>query len=208
MGDRQVCTPRYDAGMKVDTVVRERTDARERILAAAYDLFSHRGIQAVGADEVIRQAGVAKATLYRHFPSKDDLVIAFLERREDLWTNGWVAAESHKRGSTPEERLVAIFDLFDEWFHREGFEGCSFINVLLELGSDHRAGAASVDHLLNIRSIVARRAEEAGLVDPESFAHSWHILMKGSIVANAEGDPEAARRAQSMARLLIERHRH
>lgn len=181
--------------------------ARERILDSAYELFSRRGIRDVGVDEVIERATVAKATLYRHFPSKDDLVAAFLERREQRWTQEWVEAEASRRGRTPEERLLAIFDLFDEWFRREDFEGCSFINVLLEMGTHHPAGRASADHLENIRSIVRRFAEEAGLRDAGSFAHSWHILMKGSIVAAAEGDAEAARRAQSMGRRLIDQHR-
>jgi AcrR family transcriptional regulator len=183
------------------------SEARERILESSYDLFSRRGIRDVGVDEVIENAGVAKATLYRHFPSKDDLVLAFLERREQLWTREFVEAGLESRGGTPEERLLAIFEVFDEWFRREDFEACSFINVMLELGPEHPAGGASVRHLENIRSIVRRLAEEAGLRDPASFAHSWHILMKGSIVAAAEGDVEAARRARSMARQLIEQYR-
>ncbi|HMC06836.1 MAG TPA: helix-turn-helix domain-containing protein [Solirubrobacterales bacterium] len=181
--------------------------ARERILESAYELFSRRGIRDVGVDEVIETAGVAKATLYRHFPSKDDLVLAFLQRREQLWTRDFVEAGARERGGTPEERLLAIFDVFDEWFRRDDFEACSFINVMLELGPEHPAGGASVRHLENIRSIVCQLAEEAGLRDPASFAHSWHILMKGSIVAAAEGDVEAGRRAASMGRSLIEQHR-
>jgi AcrR family transcriptional regulator len=191
----------------VETIPHAKPDARERILDTAYELFSRRGIRDVGIDEVIERAGVAKATLYRHFPSKNDLVIAFLERREELWTLAWVEAEAKRLGTTPEDQLLAIFELFDEWFHREDFEACSFINVLLEMGPEHRVGQASVRHLASIRSIVGRLAEEAGLGDPASFAHSWHILMKGSIVAAAEGDAEAAKRARSMARLLIEQHR-
>jgi AcrR family transcriptional regulator len=182
-------------------------EARERILDSSYELFSHRGIQAVGVDEVIENAGVAKATLYRHFPSKDDLVLAFLERREELWTHELVEEGAKSRGSTPEEQLLAIFDVFDEWFRREDFEACSFISVLLEMGPQHPAGRASMRHLENIRSIVRQLAEEAGLQDPASFAHSWHILMKGSIVAAAEGDLEAARRARAMARQLINEYR-
>ena len=191
----------------VADITQTKRDARERILDTAYELFSRRAIHDVGVDEVIERAGVAKATLYRHFPSKDDLVIAFLEAREERWTLAWVEAEARRRGSTPEEQLLAIFELFDEWFHRDDFEACSFINVLLELGPTHRAGQASVRHLASIRSIVGRLAEEAGLRDPASFAHSWHILMKGSIVAAAEGDAEAAKRARSMGGLLLEQHR-
>jgi AcrR family transcriptional regulator len=181
--------------------------ARERILDASYELFSRRGIRGVGINEVIERAGVATATLYRHFASKDELVLAFLETREQRWTHGLVEAEAQKRGADPEQRLLAIFDVFDDWFHREDFEACSFINVLLEMGPHHPAGCASVEHLDHIRSIVRRFADEAGLRDTESFARSWHILMKGSIVSAAEGDVEAALRGKSMARLLIDQHR-
>ena len=158
---------------------------------------------------MIERAGVAKATLYRHFRSKDDLVLAFLEQREQVWTREWVEAEARRRGRTPEEQLLAIFDLFDEWFQQDDFEGCSFVNVLLEFGggNDHPLGRASAAHLENIRSIVRTLAEEAGLRDPASFALSWHILMKGSIVQAGEGDHQAAKRAKSMGRLLIEQHR-
>ena len=191
----------------LEPVTQPKPSARERILEAAYQLFARRGIRYVGVDEVIDRAGVAKATLYRHFSSKDDLVIAFLELREERWTMDWVEAEARQRGTTPEERLLAIFALFDDWFHRRDFEACSFINVLLEMGSAHPTGKASVRHLANIRTVVRRLAEEAALRDPEPFARSWHILMKGSIVSAAEGDAEAAQRAGSMARLLIEEHR-
>src|ERR687895_2051568 len=146
--------------------LRPAPDARQRILETAYELFSRRGIRDVGIDEVIERAGVAKASLYRHFPSKDELVIAFLERREERWTVAWVEAEARRRGRKPEEQLLAIFELFDEWFHRDDFEACSFINVLLEMGPAHPAGRASIVHLENIRSVVSRLAEEAGLREP------------------------------------------
>ena len=182
-------------------------DARERILATAYGLFARRGIRDVGVDEVVAKADVAKATLYRHFPTKNDLVLAFLERREQLWTKDWVEAEARRRGKTPERSLLAIFDLFDEWFQRDDFEACSFINVLVEMTRSHPAGEASARHLQNIRAVVTALAEEARLRDPEGFALSWHILMKGSIVQAQEGDAQAAKRAKSMAKLLIEQHR-
>jgi len=181
--------------------------ARERILDAAYELFSRRGIHAVGVNDVIERAGVAMATLYRHFPSKDELVLAFLDLREQRWTKDIVEAGAMRRGSNPEERLLAIFDVFDEWFHRDDYEAGSFLRVLLELGPEHPAGGASVRHLEQIRAIVRRLAEEAGLRDTDSFVRSWHILMQGSIVVATEGDTHAAQRAKSMARQLIEQHR-
>lgn len=178
-------------------------EVRRRILDTAYDLFSERGIRAVGIDEVIEKANVAKATLYRHFHSKDDLALAFLQRREQRWTYEWLAADATRRGSTPQEQLLAIFDVFDEWFHRDDFEGCSFINILLEMGPGHPLGAASTTHLQNIRSYLSGLAGQAGIEDPEAFARTWHILMKGSIVSAMEGDHEAAQRAKSLAQLLL-----
>jgi AcrR family transcriptional regulator len=194
------------AGRGSDLATHE-AGARERILETAYELFVQRGFRGVGVEEVIARAGVAKATLYRHFPSKDDLVIAFLELREQRWTLDWVEAEARARGATPEEHLLAIFDLFDEWFHRDDFEASVFINVVLELGTDNRLSQESIRHLANVRAVVRALAKEAGLRDTESFARAWHILMQGSIVAAAEGDTDAAKRAQAMAKVLIAEHR-
>jgi AcrR family transcriptional regulator len=181
------------------------TDARSRILDAAYELFSRRGIRAVGIDAIIRESGVARMTLYRHFGSKDELVLAFLERREQRWTKDWLQHEAERRAADPGERLLAIFDVFDEWFQRDDFEGCAFINVLLE--TTDRASpvrSASTDQLARIRAYVAGLASEAGVADPERLAHKWHILMKGSIVAAGEGDHEAARRAREVAELVLQ----
>jgi AcrR family transcriptional regulator len=184
-----------------------RPAARDRILETAYELFARSGIQAIGVDEIIRRSGVAKATFYHHFASKDDLVLEFLNLREQRWTLDWIEQEARRRAATPEEQLLTIFDLFDEWFHRDDFEADSFVNVLLELGPAHPAGKASIEHLGNVRAIVMKLAEEAGLRATESFTRSWHILMKGSIICAAAGDADAAKRAKMMAKGLIEHHR-
>ncbi len=194
--------------MTETAVATAETKPRQRVLESAYELFSRRGIGAVGIEEVISRASVAKATLYRHFPSKNELVLAFLQRREELWTYGWVEEQARLRGGTPEESLLAIFDLFDEWFHRDDFEGCSFINVMLETADPAgEIGAASAKHLENIRGVIRTLAGEAGLRDVKEFALSFHILMKGAIVQAAEGDLDAAKRSQSMARVLIDQFR-
>ena len=182
-------------------------DAHERIIQASYRLFSRRAVRDVAMDEIVMASGVAKATLYRHFATKDDLVLAFLARREMDWTFDIVEQGARSRSSDPEERLLAIFDVFDDWFQRDDFEACSFINVLLEMGADHPLGRASTVYLANIRSVVSGFAAEAGLTEPEQFALSWHILMKGCIVQAAEGDHLAARRARALGELLIAANR-
>ncbi|WP_328988854.1 TetR/AcrR family transcriptional regulator [Kribbella sp. NBC_01245] len=193
--------------MTVNGAVERKQAPRQRILDTAYQLIARRGVRDVGVEEVIARAGIAKATLYRHFPSKTDLVLAVLEQREQLWTLGLVEAEARRRGATPEDQLLAVFDVFDEWFRSDGFDTCTFVNVLLEMGADHVLGEASIRHLRNIRTVIAGMAREAGLREPEEFARSWHILMKGSIVSAAEGDTEAAMRAQAMAANLIDQFR-
>jgi AcrR family transcriptional regulator len=183
---------------------RSSRGARERILAAAYELFSRKGVRAVGIDEIIVRSGVARMTLYRHFASKEDLALAFLERREDIWTRGWLKNEVERGASDPREQLLLIFDVFGAWFRSPTFEGCSFINVMLEnsdpLDALHQA---SVDHLTVIRSFLEDLARRAGVKNVEDFARKWHLLMKGAIVAATEGDLDAAGRAREIGAILL-----
>jgi AcrR family transcriptional regulator len=180
-------------------------DARERLLTAAYGLFARQGVQAVGVDAIIERSGVARQTMYRHFGSKQDLVLAFMARREEVWTYGWLAAEVRRRTDDPRERLLTIFDVFDEWFRAPEFEGCSFINVMLEHpDGQHPLHRAAAEYLAHIREFISGLATDAGIADPEAFARQWHILMKGSIVAAGEGDHEAALRARGVGTLLLE----
>ena len=182
----------------------QRSDARERILDAAYELFSRHGIRGVGVDQLIHRSGVANATFYRHFASKNDLVRAFLERREQVWTLGTIVAQAETRDETPRGQLLAIFDIFDEWFHAPDYEGDPFITVLLEMGPDHDLGRAALEHLDNVRAKIRSLAERAELRDPEEFARSWQILMKGAIIAARMGDRKAGKRAQEMGLWLIQ----
>lgn len=194
------------AARDTQTLERPRR-GRERILDAAYDLFSRGGVRAIGVDTITAEANVAKMTLYRNFASKSDLALAFLALREERWTVGWVQGEVLRRASTPAGQLLAIFEIFSEWFAREDFEGCAFVTSLLEFedrGDPVRQ--ACVEHLANIRSFVCDLATAAGVADPQRFAAQWHILMKGSIVAAHEGDRDAALAAREMGELLLQRH--
>jgi AcrR family transcriptional regulator len=178
--------------------------ARERLVAAAYDLFSVKGVSQVGVDTILAESGCAKASLYNNFPSKLDLALAFLGERETVWTRGWLEAEIGRRSDDPEGRLLAVFDVFDGWFRRKDFEGCSFINVLLESGQETPVRKAAAIHLERIRGIIRALAEEAGLATPRKFAHAWHMLMKGAIVTAGEGHRDAAKDAKAAARLVLE----
>jgi AcrR family transcriptional regulator len=179
---------------------------RDRILDAAYGLFSRSGVRAIGVDTITAEADVAKMTLYRNFASKNELALAFLALREERWTRGWVQAEVLRRADNPAEQLLTIFEIFSEWFAREDFEGCAFITSLLEF-DDHAEPVrkACITHLANIRAFVCELATAAGVGDPERFAGQWHILMKGSIVAAHEGDSDAAQKARELGMLLLAR---
>jgi AcrR family transcriptional regulator len=184
-----------------------RDSGRERVLETAYALFSRHGTRAVGVDRIIAESGVAKMTLYRNFASKDELILAFLARREERWTREWLQATVERRAEAPAQRLLAIFDTFAEWFARDDFEGCAFINVMLEMddpGSPVRQ--ESVRQLSEIRGFIGGLARDAGVDDVDGFARQWHILMKGCIVAAAEGDRLAAARARELGTLLLAHH--
>jgi len=178
--------------------------ARERIDRAAYELFSRNGVRAVGVDAVVARADVAKKTLYLHYPSKKKLALAFLRRREELWTRAWLQEGVNRRARRPADRLVAVFDLFDSWFHRSDYEACAFIRVLFEHDDPaHPIRKSTEDHIRTIRDFVRQLAEEAHVRDPDGFARQWQILMMGSIIAAYAGDRDAARRAKKLGVLLL-----
>lgn len=179
----------------------------ERLLETAYELFSARGVRDVGVDELVERAGVAKATLYRHFSSKDELILAFLQLREERWTIGWLREEVRERGSTPEEQLVAVFEMFDEWFCEPDYAGCPFIKVLFEMGAGHPAGAACIRHLETVRELLMQLATDAGLRDPSELAQSLQLLLYGSIIQASAGKSGAAKRARQMAQAVIDKYR-
>jgi AcrR family transcriptional regulator len=191
------------------TVKRTRAAAkpRQRILDAAYDLFCTKGINQVGVDTILAKSGCAKASLYSNFESKIDLAVAFLDRREAVWTRGWLEMEIKRRASNPKARLLAIFDVFDVWFRKRSFEGCSFIDALLEAKANSTVREAAAIHLARIRAVVHGLAEEANFKEPEKFAQVWHMLMKGSIVSACEGNRDAAREAKFAARIIIQNWR-
>ncbi|MDI3213063.1 TetR/AcrR family transcriptional regulator [Arthrobacter sp. AL12] len=175
-------------------------------MAASYELFAQRAIRDVGIAELISRAGVAKATFYGHFTSKDELVLAFLERCHQDLTVEQIIAECRKRSTDPTAQLLAIFDVLDGWFRRDDFQACAFVSTMLEMGPTHPLGEASVSYLAQVRAFMRTLAEEAGLDQPDVFARSCHILTKGSIISAVEGDREAAVWAKRMAVSLISSH--
>jgi AcrR family transcriptional regulator len=179
-------------------------EARARILEAAYGLFSRHGIHSVGIDRIIAEADVAKATLYHHFASKEALVIAFLDLRQQRWTYGWLKREAERRAANPRERVLAVFDALDEWFRTPDFEGCSFIATLLEINDpDSAVHREAARHLAAIRGVFAAFLADAGALDAEGDSYQVQILAMGAIVSAARGDLDAARRVRPLAASLL-----
>ena len=183
-------------------------DTRERILRTAYELFTQEGFTAVGVDRIVAEAGVAKTSLYRYFRSKDDLVVAVLERHEALWTQGLLEAESALRAQSPADRPGALVEVFEEWLRDDGYAGCLFINSVLEAHDRSPAiRAASLGALERVFELLCRLAEEGGLRETRSLAHQLQILLRGSIVAAREDNFAAVDEARMLALRLLEQHR-
>ena len=148
-----------------------------------------------------------KTSLYRHFGSKDGLVVAVIERHTDVWTRNWLQSEIERRGKTPAKQLLAIFDAFDDWFHEEPFEGCLFINTLTE--SHHYATPvrdAALAALTEIRALIADLALAAGVRDAKTFAQRLQILMWARSPNALQGNRNAAKDARSIAELFLARN--
>lgn len=178
--------------------------ARQRILDTAFRLFYAQGIRAVGVDLIVAESGVAKATLYKHFPSKDDLVVAYLDRVDEVWT-AQLHAAAEAAGPDPADQLVGLFDALSNACRRDGYRGCAFINAAAESVAGGPVHRRTVTHKASVRDWVRQLATEAGARDPEELAGALTLLLDGGLAAGAlDGDPSAAARAASSARVLVD----
>ena len=174
--------------------------ARERLMDAASRLFCRYGINAVGVDTVVAEAGTAKATLYKAFGSKEKLVEAVLEREGRQWRD-WFLAGLDKGEASPVERLRRIFPLLEEWFAQDRFYGCPFINAIGEHDkAEDRLRAITIAHKKAVLGRIESLAHEVGAADPSRLAHKLGLLIDGAIVvAMISRDPGAARLAAEAA---------
>jgi AcrR family transcriptional regulator len=181
---------------------------RERLVGVAMHLFYRHGINAVGLDWVLAEAGVSKTTFYKHFKSKDDLVVKALEAR-DAWEMGaWREAVRFLVGEAPERQLVGLVDVLDILFNDPAFFGCQFINAAAEFPNPddaiHRAAAA---HKRSNRDWVRDLAAAAGLRDPDGFADSYTVLFEGALVLRQVHDrDDAARAVRPLIEQLLDAH--
>ena len=177
--------------------------ARERILAAAFRLFYAKGIRAVGIDLIIAESQVAKATFYKHFPAKDDLVVAYLDRVDDIWF-GQLRRAAEAAGPAPAEQLVGMFDALVTACRREGYRGCAFINAAAESLPGSPVHDRTVAHKLAVLHWVTDLARRTGAAHPAALARSLTLLLDGGLASGSvDAEPDAPIVAKASARALV-----
>jgi AcrR family transcriptional regulator len=178
--------------------------ARDRILDTAFRLFYAHGPRGVGVDTVIAESGVAKATLYKHFPRKDDLVRAYLDRVDQAWF-GALRAAARDAGDEPRAQLVGMFDALAGACRRDGYHGCAFINTAAESPAGGPVHARTVEHKTVVRAWVTELARQAGAAQPELLARQLTLLLDGGLASGVlDGDPLIADAARRSARTLVD----
>jgi AcrR family transcriptional regulator len=180
---------------------------RDRLVAAAVELFYRHGFGAIGIDRVIGSAGVTKTTFYKHFESKDDLMVAAVRRRDEWESLAWDRAVRKIAGDDPAKQLLAMLDVMDLWFNDPDFHGCMFLNTAIEFPNPHdpvhQAAAAhkrkTRDHFRNLAKAAGADAAAA-----ETFADCFTALVEGALILRqTHGRNDAARVVRPAVEQLI-----
>ena len=189
-----------------------RPSKKEHLVETAVKLFGRDGFNATGIDKILQEAGVARMTLYKHFRSKDELILAALRRRDEQFRI-WFKSTIEKTGGTPAERLLVSFDALEEWFEGRAFggvpfTGCSFINAAAEYSeTNHPVHQLAAEHKRLMLEYLRLLASAAGARDPDQLAWEISLLHEGAIVtAQVSSDPQAARGAKKIAGMLMTQH--
>ena len=183
------------------------TTGRERLIAAAIELFYRRGFGAVGIDQIIEAAGVTKSTFYKHFEGKDDLMVAAVQRRDEWESQAWSRAVNKLAGDDPVKQLLAMWDVMDLWFNDPDFLGCMFVNAAAEFPNPHdpvhKAAAAykkrARDHWRDLAKLAGADKTAA-----ETFADCFAALLEGALILRqTHGRNDAARAVRPAVEQLV-----
>jgi len=168
----------------------------ERILDTADRLFYRQGIRVIGVDTVAAEIGISKRTLYNYFPSKDDLIVAYLSRR---------LRPIEPMDGAPAEQILEDFDRLERAMRKEGYRGCPFMNAVAELADPlHPAHKIAVAHKEKRRTLFRKLLKQLNVADPDILAAQLMILGEGAVAqALVHGDPKMARTAREAARVLL-----
>jgi len=180
------------------------SEKREQLIDTALRLFARHGYRATGIDTILAEAGVAKMTLYHHFKSKDELIVAALRRRDAEWRE-WFVGRVTKLGGTPRERLFAVFDVMEEWFRNKDYHGCSFGQAATEFRDPkHSVHKMASEHKHTMLAYFRELAVAAGAKDPELLAQQISLLVEGAVIhMEVFREPEVARIADDAAQKLV-----
>lgn len=177
--------------------------ARQRILDTALRLFYAHSIRAVGVDRIIAESRVAKATFYKHFQAKDDLVVAYLDKVDGVWTDQLRTA-ARAAGADPAAQLVGMFDALGTACRRDGYRGCAFINAAAENEAGTHVHERTIAHKNAVRAWVRDLAAEAGARDPDALARALTLLLDGGLASGSiDAQPDAPVVAKDAARALV-----
>jgi AcrR family transcriptional regulator len=189
--------------MTTTTQEKPQRSARRRLLDAADELFYAEGVQTVGIDRIIEHAGVAKASLYNLFGSKEGLVEAYLATRHDGTTAR--LEEAVDRHRTPRRRLLAVFEAQGEIFAQPGFRGCAFVAASAEAPNGGLVERAAAEDRTWIRALFTDLADQAGASDPAELARQLQVVFDGAgLAARMDHDPSIARSARAAAEALLD----
>lgn len=181
---------------------------RERLVSKAIDLFYRHGFNAVGLDQVLEEVGVTKTAFYKHFESKDDLVVAALKQRDEWESQAWARAVQKLVGDDPRAQLLGFLDVLDIWFNDPSYGGCIFINAAVEFPNPHDpAHKVAAVHKQRTRDSFAQQARDAGATDPERFADLFSLLIEGTLIMrHVYSRNDAAKIARVMAEQLMDEY--
>lgn len=183
---------------------RPANSARDKVLNTATELFCHNGFTATGVDVIAQRSGTAKSTLYAHFKSKENLIIAVLDREGQVWRD-WFFARMSAIPGTPVEKLLSVFDILQEWFDHPEFYGCPFINAITESTANEQARTAAATHKSYMNFWIKAQALEMGHKDPDTVVREMVVLIDGAIIAaQATGDATFAKTASGMLTRLLD----
>ena len=199
----------FDHPLALGSEANVKTTTRDRILEAAYHLFYRQGFHAIGVDRIANAANITRQTLYNHFDSKDDILLEVVRIRDRRWQENFRREVERRGGEDPIAQLHSVFDILDEWFQDQEFNGCIFISAASEFPAAadpaHRAAKANFD---GIREILAEIAGRARFLDPVDFAFQFSIIVQGAIVTEViDRQGTTAIGAARLATALIDRER-
>ena len=181
------------------------TPAKDALLEAACPLFYTQGLRGTSVEAILERAGVARQSLYQHFESKDGLVAAFLNLRDERWC-GWMNDYVTTASDDPLERIYALYDFLADWFAQSDFSGCAFINTAAEYGNpEHPFHVLSARHKAHVLADIEGLCRAAALPDHKALARQLALLMEGAIVTEqVTPGSHAAAEAKHIARILIQ----